>query len=139
MRTVTFRTGKDGARAPMLCETDAGGVFMITGFFSVFAALTALLVLATCGLALLPALLVVGAIVLAFSLAAGVIGLILRVFGALLLAVLALPLALGAFGLMLAIVVAMLHAMLPLIVIGVVVWLMVRHRRPAPASLPHAP
>ena len=94
--------------------------------------------LAACGLALLPALLVVGALVLAFSLVAGVIGLILRIFGVLLLAVLALPLALGAFGLVLAIFVAMLHAMLPLIVIGVVVWLVVRHRRSAPASLPHA-
>jgi uncharacterized membrane protein len=49
-----------------------------------------------------------------------------------------LPLALGAFGLVLAIFVAMLHAMLPLIVIGVVVWLVVRHRRPTATSLPHA-
>jgi hypothetical protein len=64
--------------------------------------------------------------------------LIVRVFAVLLLGVLVLPLALGAFGLLLAIVVAMLHALLPLLVIGAVVWLVVRHRRPASVSLPRA-
>ena len=106
----------------------------MTGFFSVFAVLGVLLMLA-CGIAILPALFVVGAAVLAFAIAIGVIGLVLRLIGWLFVLLLAVPLALGAFALVFALGIGLLHAALPLLVVVGIVWLIAHHHR---STLPRA-
>jgi hypothetical protein len=108
---------------------------MAFGFFSVFAVIAALIVLAF-GAALLPALIVVGAIVLVLSLFAAVLGVVFRIIGWLLLVALALPLTLATFGLALAFGIAILHAALPLLIVVGIVWLIVHHHRAAQVAPP---
>lgn len=111
---------------------------MLHGFFSVFGAMLALLLL-VCGVAVLPALLVIGAVVLAMKIAFGVIGIVFRLVGVLFMLVFALPLLL-LFGGVVALGGLILHAALPLLLIAGIVWLIVHHRHRAPPALPsHVP